>query len=197
MAGGDEVDVVAAQLLQAEHLVGQLLGGDGPPMPLPTDVEVLAEHATEVALAEENRAGASPAPQAVFLAMMGKGTADHGQPPGAAVGPRTVVVAPVGMAPARADGAVGQGLDCLLSPVGKLTAFQQFQIAGPGGGHRTAPETFVLRRRAYSIIADSRSRASPPPAAPRLAKATAKGTMTVMQSVHRRRGTLGGVAVGQ
>ena len=120
-------------------MVGQLLGGDRPPLPLPTDVEVLAEHAAEVALAEEDRAGAVPAPQAILLAMMGKGTADDRQPPSAAVGSRAVVLAPVGMALARADGAVGQGVDRLAGAAGKLTAFQQFQVAGPGGGHRTVP----------------------------------------------------------
>jgi antitoxin component of RelBE/YafQ-DinJ toxin-antitoxin module len=39
---------------------------------LPTDVEVLSENATQVAACKENRAGASPAAQAVFLAMMWK-----------------------------------------------------------------------------------------------------------------------------
>jgi hypothetical protein len=43
---------------------------------LPTDVEVLAVNATQVAACKENRAGASPPAQAVFLAMMRKVAGD-------------------------------------------------------------------------------------------------------------------------
>jgi hypothetical protein len=56
--------------------------------------------------------------------MMGKGIADHAQPPRVAVGTRTVFLAPVGMALAWAAGAVGQGTDRLTGSAGKLTHSQ-------------------------------------------------------------------------
>jgi hypothetical protein len=156
MAGRDQVDVVAAQFLQAKHLARQLLGGDRPPVAFPTDVEVLAEHAAQAALAEENCAGACPAPQAIFLAVMGKGIAHHGQPPGVAVGPGAVAVTPVGVAQARAAGAVRQGFNRLAGSAGKLTVFQQFHVTWPNGSHRTTPEVFILCRTTYSYYCDSR-----------------------------------------
>ena len=62
MAGCHEVDVMAAQLLQAEHPVGQLFRRDRLPLRFPTDLEVLAEDAAKVAVAEENGAGAAAGP---------------------------------------------------------------------------------------------------------------------------------------
>ena len=104
----------------------------GRPVALPADVEVLAEDAAEVALAEEDRARSSPAPQAILLAVVGKGTADKGQPPGAAVGLRAVRLTPVGMALPRATRAIGQGSDGLAGSASKLAVFEQFDVAGPG-----------------------------------------------------------------
>ena len=131
MAGRDEVNVVAAQFLQAEHLVGQLFGGDGLAVALPTDVEVLAKDAAEVALAEEDGARARPAPQAILFAVVGKGTADKGQPPSAAVGLRTVCLTPVGMALPWTAHAIDQGIDSLAGSVSKIAAVVQFQVGRP------------------------------------------------------------------
>src|SRR5918992_1987482 len=68
MLGRDPVDVVTAVLLELEHHAGQALAGDLLALDLPADVEVLAEDAAQVAAAEEDRARAAPAAQAVLLA---------------------------------------------------------------------------------------------------------------------------------
>src|SRR5208337_2034698 len=76
MLRGHEIDVVATLGLKFEHHGGELARWRWPTTHLPTDVEVLAENATQVAACKENRAGASPAAQAVFLAMMRKVAGD-------------------------------------------------------------------------------------------------------------------------
>jgi hypothetical protein len=113
-------------------------------MSLPTDVEVLAEHASEVAVAEEDRARTRPAPQAVFFTVMGKYTVHHGQPPGTAVELGTGLLSPVGMALTRAAGAVGQGLHGFVGPAGKLTAFEKLQVGGPSRRHRIVSQSSSL-----------------------------------------------------
>src|SRR5512135_228422 len=74
--GRDEVDVVAATPLERQHQrsdpLGWALGADGPL----ADVPVLAEDATQVAEAEEDRPRAVAAPQAILLAEVGAGAGD-------------------------------------------------------------------------------------------------------------------------
>ena len=102
---------MAATLLQPDHQIGQLLGGGGPAVSFPTDFEVLAEHAAQVALAEEDRARALLASQAVFLAVMRKGAADDCAPAGATVRLLAAVAAPIGVTAARTERAIGKGID--------------------------------------------------------------------------------------
>jgi len=80
MLGRDEVDVVAAAVLQAEHHRGQPPRGHRLAAYLPGDVEVLAEHAPQVAAGEEDRARAVVSAQAILLAEMREMRGDHGLP---------------------------------------------------------------------------------------------------------------------
>jgi hypothetical protein len=163
MARRDEIDVVAAQLLQAKHLVGQLFCGDRLTVTLPTDVEVLAEHTAKVALAEEDRTGTCPASQTILLAVMGKCVTHHGQPSCAAVGLRAIVAPPVGVALPRTCGAVGQSIDRLAGSAGKFTAFQQSHVTGPGRRHRTASTNgfFATRPTVLLSIPDNAGQTCP------------------------------------
>ena len=84
MAGRDEVDIVTATALQVEHHGRQIFGFDFVPGVGLADVVVLAKLALQVAADEENRPGAAPAPQGVFLAQMWPVAADPGPFPRAA-----------------------------------------------------------------------------------------------------------------
>ena len=86
-------------------------------------------------------ARAAPATQTIFLTMVRKSIAHHGQSPGTAVRSRTVGMVPVGVALAWTRSAIGQGVNRLPSAMDQLAAFQQFQIAWPSRSHRTVPKT--------------------------------------------------------
>ena len=70
------------------------------------DVPVLAEHAAQIAQAEENRPRAVPAAQTILLAEVGEGAGDDSVAPG--VADQSLVLEPVDVAVARAGTAVGQ-----------------------------------------------------------------------------------------
>jgi hypothetical protein len=67
--------------------------------------------------------------------MVGKDAAHHRESSGAAVGSRTVVVASVGMAQARAAGAVRQVIDRLADSASQFAGLQQRQVTWPGSTH--------------------------------------------------------------
>src|SRR5687767_15220384 len=73
------------------------------------DVVVLAEDAAQVAVPEEDGAGAPPTAEAVFFAEMGEVGGDDGVPAGLAGGP--LVLQPVDPAVAGAGPALGQTRD--------------------------------------------------------------------------------------
>jgi len=107
--GGDEVHVVAAAPLEPDHQLGDLVGVALASIALLRDVPVLAEHAAQVAEAEEDGSGASPAPQAVFLAEVGERAGDDGVP--ARVAGARLAGEAVAAAVARAGAAVAQLLE--------------------------------------------------------------------------------------
>ena len=77
VAGGDEIDVVAALVLQGEHHVGDFARLHLPSDALLRDVPVLAKHAAQVAPGEEDGARAAPAAQRVLLAVVGAVARHH------------------------------------------------------------------------------------------------------------------------
>ena len=110
MLRGNEVDVVAPLILQLQHYGGDLLravarcraaGADGL-----ADVVVLAEHAAQIAVREEDRARPVPSAKAVFLAEMRERAADDRVAAGLARGP--AILEPIDTAVARACAAVGE-----------------------------------------------------------------------------------------
>ena len=68
MRGRDEIDIAASVILQFEHRLGQLLDCGWVAVPIVADVEVLAEHAAQIAAGKEYRARAAAADQNAFLA---------------------------------------------------------------------------------------------------------------------------------
>ena len=84
VAGGDEIDIVAAPLLEIEHHGGQILDADLLAFPPVADLVVLAKNAVQVAVGEKDGAGPLAAHQGVFLAEMGPIRRHHGLIPGAA-----------------------------------------------------------------------------------------------------------------
>ena len=71
MRGGDEINVVAAPLLEEEHHGGQIFETDLFAFPQVADLPILTKDAVQVAVGEKNGAGAMAAHQRVFLAEMG------------------------------------------------------------------------------------------------------------------------------
>jgi uncharacterized protein (DUF1800 family) len=92
---------VAADRLKLEHHVREPLRSRALAPQLPRDVVVLAEHAAQVAAAEEDRSRAAATAQAVLLAEVREVRSDDGVTPDAAQ-PRPVGE-PVDLAQARAD----------------------------------------------------------------------------------------------
>jgi hypothetical protein len=122
--GRDEVDVVAAQPLQVQHEGGNDVGRRGPgarPRPEPlADIEVLAEDAAQVAVAEEDRARAVPAAQARLFSEVREGAGDHRVAAGLAGGPP--VPEPVDVAIARTGPAARERVDGTPGAVAQLAA---------------------------------------------------------------------------
>ena len=104
MGGGDEVDVVTAQVLQVDHDPGQVTVGDLHPVALVADVPVLAEAAAQVAVGEEDGAGAMRPHKRGFLPEVRRIAGHLCQPSGLA-GAQLVLVA-VHMAFPRAKVAI-------------------------------------------------------------------------------------------
>ena len=65
--GGDEIDVVATDLLKIEHDAGEFWGVHFGAFAELAGLEILAENAAEIAPAKENRARAVPTAQTIFL----------------------------------------------------------------------------------------------------------------------------------
>ena len=74
--GGDEIDVVATDLLEIEHDAGEFWGVHFGAFAELAGLEILAENAAEIAPAKENRARAVPTAQTIFFAEMRKRAGD-------------------------------------------------------------------------------------------------------------------------
>src|SRR5439155_6184547 len=124
------------------------------------DVVVLAEDAAEVAVAEEDGAGAVPAPEAVLFAEVGEGAGDHGVAAGLARGP--LVGQPVDPAIAGADPAVGQSRDGAADAFPELAGGELEvggdEIWGGGRGHGTS-----RKRERHDIVSKLRSQVAVSP----------------------------------
>ena len=77
-----EVDIVAPLLLQFEHHPCESLRLRFHAVAVLADLEVLAEHALQIAHREKDRAAAVPAAQAILLTEMRKVARHPGVPPG-------------------------------------------------------------------------------------------------------------------
>ncbi len=80
MLGGHEVDVVTPALLKLQHQLSDFLGGAGAAGILLGQIPVLAEHALQIAVAEEDGARSSPPAQAVLLTVVRERRGDDGAP---------------------------------------------------------------------------------------------------------------------
>ena len=131
MLGRHEVDVVAAVVLQAEHHAGELVRGElvGPSGRL-RGLPVLAEHAAEVAEAEEDRPAAAVAAQHVLLPEVGKRGGDHRVAPG--VAHPSLVGEPVHATVAGARSTVPQLGECRVDLVLKPSLAPGPQVDGLG-----------------------------------------------------------------
>jgi hypothetical protein len=104
---------------------------------LPTDIEVLAEDTAQVAAGEEDRPRASPAAEAVLLAVVREMTRYHGIASGPAN--REFVLQAVDPAITRTARATAEDLDGAVDAALQLTALEQREIgraesSGRGSG---------------------------------------------------------------
>lgn len=91
-------------------------------------VEVLTEHASQVAHGEEDRPATSPSSQAILLAHVGE-VAAHDRMSTGLAGAGLVFQA-VGSAVARAGSTFSQTLNCLSSATLELSGSMQLQVGG-------------------------------------------------------------------
>ena len=126
VAGRDQVDVMAARLLQPDHDPGQLFGLDLLAGVGLADVVILAILTAQVTVGEENRPGTAPAAQGVLLAQVRPVAAHPGQFAGAA--DAQFPAAPVHTAFPAAAGAVGQVFIGLGDALAQLAALKQGQV---------------------------------------------------------------------
>jgi len=75
---GNEIDVVAAQILEVEHHPGQLGGLGFAAFAEVADLEILAEEAKEIAVGEEDRPRSPCSHQRVLFYEMGAMAGNHG-----------------------------------------------------------------------------------------------------------------------
>jgi hypothetical protein len=122
MFRGHQVDVVATAILEFEHHGGQPFRRRGRPPQLPTDFEVLAEDTAQIAAGEEDRPRASPAAEAVLLAVMRGITRYHGIASGPAN--REFVLEAVGPAVPRTARATAQDFEGAVDTAPHLTALK-------------------------------------------------------------------------
>ncbi len=85
MAGRDEVDVLAAQILKSQHGCGDLGRTLFPPPTEMAEIVVLAEHAGQIAAGEEDRARTSATHQWRLLTVVRPGTRHPGEGTGPAL----------------------------------------------------------------------------------------------------------------
>src|SRR2546422_8355370 len=134
----DEVDVVATASLQRQHHAGDVLRRRSARrrsrFDRLADVVVLAEHASQVAVREEDGARSVPAAQTILLAEVRERAADDGVAAGFAGGP--AILESVHTAVARTRAAVGERRDRALDARLKLTAIER-QVCRTGSStHR-------------------------------------------------------------
>src|SRR5215468_4971841 len=111
MLGRDKVDVVTTDALQIQHDLRELGGAHLRAFAELAGLEILAEHAAQIAPTEKDRARPVPAAQAIFLAKMRK-RAGHTREPSAFTH-ADLVVEPVDLTVTRADFARAQRLNRL------------------------------------------------------------------------------------
>jgi hypothetical protein len=128
VARGHEVDVVAAALLQGQHGIGQLAMRRALTVTPVVDLPVLAEAAQQVAVGEEDGAGATAADQLPLLAVVGAGGVDLD--PGRCRADSRVAGEAVGAAAARADLTARQDLPQRVLAFCQLARPLELQITG-------------------------------------------------------------------
>ena len=129
--GGDEVDVMAAAVLQGEHHLGEAFGRGFVAGRFLANVEVLAEDAAEVAPGEEDGAAAVPAAEAVFFAEVGEVAGDAGVAAGFADGfTGAAGFDAVDAAVAGADGAFAEPLDGFVGAALEFAAAVEGHVGG-------------------------------------------------------------------
>ena len=127
VAGRHEVDVVAALFLQCEHDVGDRRWFDLASLTLLREIPVLAVDAAQVAPAEEDRPGAAPAAQHIFLAVVWPPARDDRALAGAA--DRALDARPpVHMAVPGTQIAVLEVTPCRLDPPREHARLQQVDV---------------------------------------------------------------------
>ncbi len=117
MGRGDEIDVVTACMLKADHHAGQFGVGYSPAGAFVTDVVILAETAIQVAVGEKDGAGTVCAHQRRLLPKVGVKAGHHRRCPGPAPA-QWIVLQPVHTTLSRAQAAFAQRLPggCGLLP---------------------------------------------------------------------------------
>ena len=162
-----QVDVVAAHGLQGEHHLRQLVGADRAPRPLLADVPVLAEHAAQVAPGEEDGAGAAPATQRRFLAVVRAVARHHRLLAGPADRALDALEA-IHPAIAGAQVAGPQVRPGRVDPLVQDAGRQQLEIGGAehAGRGEDGPEAAVDHRILSATKPDGKGRVGPVAASP-------------------------------
>jgi hypothetical protein len=122
----DEVNVVAADLLQIEHDLRKLGRADFRAFAELAGLEVLAEDAAQIAPAEKDRARAIPAAQTIFFTEMRKRAGYARKPP--ALADSNFIVVAVDLAVTRADAARTERFDRFDSALLKNALFERFYV---------------------------------------------------------------------
>ena len=124
----DEIDVMAACFLKAEHQSRQAMGVGRRPRPFPTDVVILAKNTFQIAPGKKDCARPIPSPQTGFLAVMGKCTGDPCMSANAAIRTSRVFVPPVSVALPWTKRAIGERGQSDLDPPRQFTGIVNAEI---------------------------------------------------------------------
>lgn len=126
MFGSDEIDVVAANLLELQHHLGKGFRVYFHPSTGLADVVILAEDTSQIAHGKENSSAAADASETVFFSEVGEVAANQGISPGFADG--SLVRQPIDGTITRADPAVSQTGNGCFYPFLELPASKKGHI---------------------------------------------------------------------
>jgi hypothetical protein len=123
----DEIDIVAANVLEVEHDARKLRRSDLRAVAKLAGLEVLTEHTAQIATAEKDRARSVPTTEAILFAEMRKRAGHAGEP--SALAHADLVVEPVDLAVAWTNPARPQRFHRLLRALLENSFLERFDIS--------------------------------------------------------------------